>query len=214
MHPNDLTSYVSAMREREDEALLRRLPGSEKRDLRLKDAPIRLRCDVDAVCNRAVDDADPAITKIRAALAKRLDPAEVDILLLPLGVGHHVDHSTVREAVLPLAQSLACGFYEDLPYGLRVGADQEIDNLVKQMRMRWGMQLTPMICREDERGCELKRKLVGIYSSQIDGDAADALARSVERYGGERVWASDQLTAMVQAGIAGWSGWSSDEAKE
>lgn len=205
VHANDQTSYVSAMREREDERFLRQVPGSNKVDLRLKDAPIRLRCEVDAVCGLAVNDSDPAIAKIRAALEKRLSLDQVDVLLLPLGVGFHVDHSTVREAALPFADLLPCGFYEDLPYGSRAGAEHEAEELQEQIAARTGLRLTPMICHEGKAAGLSKEKLVRIYSSQIDRETAAAMAETAERYSGERMWANEKLTRMADAGVSGWS---------
>lgn len=193
------------MREREDNIFVRRVPGSEKVDLRLKDAPIRLRCGVDTVCDRAVDDADPAIAKIRAALEKRIVPEPGEIFLLPLGVGHHVDDSTAREAVLPFVQRLAFGFYEDQPYGSHAGAEQEAKDLAEELARRTGGRISPMICRSDEGAGPAKRELVGIYASQIDAQTADAMARSAEKLPGERVWASARLEMLVEAGISGWS---------
>jgi len=206
VHANDRTSYVSAMREREDEVFLRRVPGSEKVDLRLKDAPIRLRCGVDAVYGRAVDVADPAIAKIRAALEKRGSPEPGEIFLLPLGVGHHVDCTTAREAVLPFVHGVAFDFYEDQPYGSHTGAEQELQGLEKEVALRTGVRLPPTICASDPAAGQSKRELVGIYASQMDAQTADAIARSAEKFGGERIWASQRLADLVQGGIAGWSG--------
>ncbi len=127
VHQNDRTSYVSAMREKEDKVFVRRVPGAGLIDLRLKDAPLRFRCGVDEVFRRALDEADPAIAKIASALEKRVGSEDAELLLLPLGLGAHVDHITARHAAMPFALPLACGFYEDLPYASREGADQEIE---------------------------------------------------------------------------------------
>ena len=67
------------MRHREDELFLQRithdLPKSAKThlqllDLKLKDAPIRLRCAVEDLCDTPVNPEDPAIEKIRKALTR------------------------------------------------------------------------------------------------------------------------------------------------
>jgi hypothetical protein len=58
VHENDLMSYVSAMRKREDEAFLKQMRGARMVDLNLKDAPIRLRCDAATVCDIAVNPDD------------------------------------------------------------------------------------------------------------------------------------------------------------
>jgi len=205
VHPNDRTSYVSALREKEDVVFLRRVPGAEMVDLRLKDAPLRFRCGVDEVCHRAMSEADPAIAKITAALEKRIGIDQADLLFLPFGVGRHVDHITVREASMPFGASLACGFYEDLPYASRDGADTEIEALREDVGGRSGWSLTPIVSREGANGPRAKRKLTEIYCSQIDDPEVEAISRYLERYEGERIWANARLFDLVADGIAGWS---------
>ncbi len=115
VHENDRLSYVSAMRLREDEVFVQRLtqdlPRSAKGnlqmvDLNLKDAPIRLRCPLEEVCDRPVNPDDPAIEKIRRALERQAEAGAMEALVLPLALGEHVDHLTVRAAAFdPHTQS-------------------------------------------------------------------------------------------------------------
>ena len=125
VHENDRMSYVSAMRLREDELFVQRLtqnlPKSLKAnlqmvDLNLKDAPIRLRCPIEELCDRPVNPDDPAIEKIRKALTRQAEAGAMEALVVPLALGEHVDHLTVRAAALPLTPTLPSAFYEDLPY--------------------------------------------------------------------------------------------------
>lgn len=193
------------MREKEDRAFLRRVPGAEMLDLRLKDAPLRLRCGEDDVRNRVVNEADPAIAKITAALEKRVGPEKVDLLLLPLGLGHHVDHSTVRDAALSFAEALPCGFYEDAPFIAAANAEQEVAQIREQIAARSGWQLSPRTCHAGISASAMKRRLVQIYSSQIDGEEADQMGRWAEIHNGERIWVNDRMATMVDAGVKGWS---------
>src|SRR5258707_10033519 len=125
VHENDQLSYVSAMRLREDEHFLRRLtetiPKGLKNnlhmvDLKLKDAPIRLRIPLEELSDTQVNPADLAIEKIRKALAQQSEAGAMEALVLPAALGQHVDHLTVREAALPFATTTPSAFYEDLPY--------------------------------------------------------------------------------------------------
>ena len=204
VHPNDRTSYVSAMREREDKVFLRRIPGADMMDLRLKDAPLRFRCEVDEVFRRPMSEADPAIAKIRAALEKRVGIDRAEVLFLPCGIGRHVDHITVREAAMPFGRPLACGFYEDLPYASREGAERELETLVEELGGRPGWALTPVVRQDDADAAARKRKLTEIYCSQVDESSVEAMSRYAERYQGERIWANERLADLLRSGVDGW----------
>lgn len=205
VHPNDRMSYVSAMREKEDSVFLRQIPGAEMVDLRLKDAPIRMRCAEQDVYGRAVSEDDPAIGKIAAALEKRTGPDQVDVLLLPLGMGSHIDHSTTRAAAVRFASGLACGFYEEMPYGSREGAESERERLRIEIVRQTGSSLSPMICYAGASAGSAKRELAEIYCSVLDEASVEQMASAAERIGGERIWANERLLALVKAGVAGWS---------
>ncbi len=205
VHPNDRMSYVSAMRSKEDAVFLRRMRGAEIVDLRLKDAPIRLRCAEQDAYGRAVSNEDPAIGKIVSALEKRTGSGQVDILLLPLGIGSHVDHSTARSAAMGLVPALACGFYEDMPYASREGAEDEREKLRLEIERQIDSSLSPMICSGDAAASPAKRTLAEIYSSVLDERSVEEMASAAERTGGERIWVNGLLLALVNAGIPGWA---------
>jgi len=74
--------------------------------------------------------------KIASALAKRLTPVQVDLPLLPLGTGRHVDHGTVLDAALPFGKLLPCGFYKSLINHTRVVSEEEQQTLLDQVGAR------------------------------------------------------------------------------
>ena len=203
VHQNDRLSYVSAMRRKEDEAFARHLPHANARNLRLvdlnlKDAPIRLRCADDDVCNLPVNPADPAIPKIARSLEKQI-AAGTDAIVLPLALGHHVDHRTVREATLPLAQSLPCAFYEDLPYALRPGVSVDLE--AHDVATSLEDPLTPVTVASlaPAEAAALKRRLVLLYASQIDSDEGERISSFCLRYhGAERLWANPSWLHLAQ----------------
>src|SRR3984957_4647528 len=101
VHENDQLSYVSAMRLREDEHFLRRITGDLPKglksnlhmvDLNLKDAPIRLRIPLGELSDTPVNPADAAIEKIRKAITKQSEAEAMQALVLPAGLGNHIDH--------------------------------------------------------------------------------------------------------------------------
>lgn len=198
VHENDRLSYVSAMRLREDQHFVQRLTqdlprsakGSVKMvDLNLKDAPIRLRCPIEDVCDRPVGPDDPAIEKIRKAVERQQEAGAMDALVLPLALGEHVDHLTVRAAAMSFTTDLPSGFYEDLPYAVtHPSAGVDLVALREEASTQLNETLTPVVCGAGSAP-ELKRRLVAGYASQIDDDAAGLIGDFAVRYkGGERLW--------------------------
>lgn len=205
-HPNDRLSYVSAMRRREDESFLRRTPGANGKnfsmvDLNIKDAPLRLRCSSDVVCDMPVHPEDSAVSKIRKVMTRLTLSSKVDALVLPLALGHHVDHRTARDAALPFSLTMPCAFYEDLPYATRQGVRVDLEAFQADAATRLHESLSPVLCHAPE-GAAIKRRLSLGYTSQIDSDTADLISSFAERYdGGERLWANSawlDLAALTQ----------------
>ena len=200
VHENDRMSYVSAMRLREDELFAQRLtqalPKSAKSnlqivDLNLKDAPIRLRCPIEDLCDRPADPNDPAIEKIRKALTRQSEAGAMEALVVPLALGEHVDHLAVRIAALPLTPTLPTAFYEDLPYAAtHPSAATDLYGLREELTTQLNEPLTPVFCQTPS-AADLKRRLLNLYASQLDDDAATQIIDFGLRYqGGERLWAN------------------------
>lgn len=214
IHENDRLSYVSAMRLREDELFLQRithdLPRSRKSnlqkiDLNLKDAPIRLRLPLDQLCDTPFNLEDPAIEKIRKALTRQSEAGLLEALVLPLALGNHIDHLTVREAALPLIATHPSAFYEDLPFAATHSTSAaDLDNLIATA-LTLAEPLTPIVYPADalteatpER-ISRKRRLVLGYASQIDQEAANTISAFAANYNGcERLWANRQWSASLQ----------------
>ena len=190
VHENDRLAWVSAMRRREDESFLKQVPGASMTDLNIKDAPIRLHCDASIVCDMEVDPNDSALAKIRKAVLQQLQTPRA--LVIPLGLGHHVDHRVVRDATLPLTPNLPCAFYEELPYATRDGVQIDLSRFREDTEHRFHEDLHPVLCHGTHtRPTEFKRRIALLYSSQIDAALADTIANFSHRYrGAERLWAN------------------------
>ncbi len=198
VHENDRLSYVSALRKKEDERFVQHLDpkgsGITMVDLNIKDAPIRLHCDASIVCDMDVDPNDTCIPKIRKALAKLADSGRAPTaLVLPLGLGHHVDHRTARDASLPLTTEMPCAFYEELPYAAREGVSVDLSRFREDANTRFHEALYPVLCHGTHtRPSEVKKRFAQIYVSQIDNQWLDIVTNFSHRYaGGERLWAND-----------------------
>jgi hypothetical protein len=184
-------------------------------DLNLKDAPIRLRIPDDVLYNTPVNPEDPAIEKIRKALTRQSELGNLEALVLPAALGHHVDHLAVREAALPLAASVPSAFYEDLPYAAtHTSVAADLDAL-QNAAAKIGEPLTPILyptpakpeenpAAEPETAAAKaeriarKRRLILGYASQIDEEAADAIANFATRYqAAERLWANPQWLELL-----------------
>ena len=202
VHLNDRLDYVSALRRREDDEFLKQIAGATMTDLNIKDAPIRLHCDSSIVCDMDVNPEDTAIPKIRKAIAKMADAGKsVSALVLPLGLGHHVDHRVARDASLPLTTTLPCAFYEELPYAMRDGVRVDLSRFREDTNTRLHEPLFPVLCHGTHtRPTELKRRIAMLYASQIDGALADSIAAFSHRYhGAERLWANEAWLKIASA---------------
>lgn len=198
VHPNDLLNYVSGMRRKEDAELLKMLPKLRMEDLNLKDAPIRLRCDANEAYGLPPREDDSAIAKIQKALAKFDAVTKIDAILLPLGLGHHVDHLVVRNAALEFASTRASAFYEDLPDALldhdALKAERSIDAAINAEFAAVGEGLMPVLLRSSapvDLALRRKLKMVSGYASQIDEPTMRVISDFALRYdSGERIWAN------------------------
>jgi LmbE family N-acetylglucosaminyl deacetylase len=173
-------------------------------DLNLKDAPIRLRIPLGELSDTPVNPADAAIEKIRKAITKQSEAEAMQALVLPAGLGNHIDHLTVREAAMSFATSIPSAFYEDLPYATtHPSAATDLDALREAAEQR-NKPLSPVVYRIDS-ATERKRKLILGYASQINDEAGTVISEFAARYnGGERLWANQAwLNTFVADQIEG-----------
>jgi LmbE family N-acetylglucosaminyl deacetylase len=203
LHPNDRASFASAVRKREDEAwakLYAGLPGKGRlsfTDLNLKDAPLRLHCSLNEVRQR-----EPVLTeKVVLKIKRAMEQLRADALVLPLAVGNHVDHLTVRQTALPSdVQSMPIAFYEELPYATQ--DPSAIEAAVQSSALEAGMPLNPFFAQEPaetDPAITRKRKIAFCYDSQIDDATVDRIAQFCASYEGrERLWANASWQALAQ----------------
>jgi LmbE family N-acetylglucosaminyl deacetylase len=195
LHPNDRMSFASAVRKREDESWVKLYVGQLGRgkltltDLNLKDAPLRLHCSLGEVQQREPDLTEKVSSKIK----RSLEMSKADAIVLPLGVGNHVDHLTARIACLPTdAQAFALAFYEDLPYAAQ--APETIEGAVQATSLAAAVPLEAVFVSEVtdvEAAVARKRKLGLCYDSQMDDAGVEQIAEFCGQYEGrERLWAN------------------------
>jgi LmbE family N-acetylglucosaminyl deacetylase len=196
LHANDRMSFVTAVRKREDEEWRKQI-GSAKltlTDLNLKDAPIRLHTHAEKVFDRPADVSEKVVSKIRRAM----EMSKAGAVVLPLGLGGHVDSVSARDAALPVNASLPLAFYEELPYAARVDGDGAFDAARGQLPVSVQAELQPVLVGS-ARGTEpgvgeavaRMRRVAWCYDSQINEAITGEIAEYCRRYEGrERVWAN------------------------
>ena len=196
IHSNDRLPRVTALRLREDQSW-QKMYGVSKpglTDLNLKDAPLRLHVAVDQVCGLPVNPNDKAMVKVPKAVAA-LKPEAV---VVPLALGSHVDHVTVREAMRTAGEQagMAMAFYEDLPYAARPGAAETIGVAAAAVsgELEFGFVTAE---GTQETAAARKRRLALCYDSQIGDEEAELMAAFCARYGGrERLWGDAAWRAL------------------
>lgn len=109
------------------------------------------------------------------------------IMLLPLGLGGHVDHLILREACSGVAQNQVRVYYEDLPYAARL-TDDEIERVVRD----FDSELRPHLFNIE---ASLARKIenLKLYKSQVSDKEVEQVLSYATRLGAglgpcERLW--------------------------
>jgi LmbE family N-acetylglucosaminyl deacetylase len=198
VHANDRMSFVTALRGREDEAW-RRQYGSALTlvDLNMKDAPQRLHCSADEAYGLTVNSNDKALTKIQKAI-ERINPGAV---VLPLGLGGHIDHATARQAMVGVASTaLPCAFYEEMPFAIKV---EKIEEQVQELGRTLNVRLVPTFTNEPNgiiAAVARRRRAILCYDSQIGDAEVEQIAEFCKVYGGrERLWANAAWAESILA---------------
>jgi len=180
--PLDDIAAITTLRGEEDQAFARAM-GFVRAEMGLSEAPIR-----DGLTN--LDDlftidhlAHPYLATLTREMAAVLTAADWSEVYLPLGIGGHVDHGLLNEAVRRAgADRTRLRYYEDLPYAGEMEQseyEREIARLADGLRP----ELTPA-------GAWVERKLalLGLYPSQVQHSDLQSVLALTARIGGERLW--------------------------
>jgi hypothetical protein len=201
VHANERMSFVTALLGREDE-VWRRQYGSTLTliDLNMKDAPLRLHIGAKDVYGLTVNPNDKALLKIQKAV-ERIAPGA---MVLPLGLGGHIDHLTARQSLVSVASTaLPCAFYEDTPLG---PLPEPIEGHATTLAHELSLPLTPVFAGSTgdvSSSVARRRRAAFCYDSQVDNAEVEQIAKSCEAYDGqERLWANQGWLASVLAAKA------------
>lgn len=195
VHANDRTSFVSALRKREDQAW-NKLLGDRLRfyDLDLLDAPLRLNCSTEEVLTVAIRPGDRALARVQGAIAKLVGHAtqERTWVVAPLAMGGHIDHRIVHQAALQAlaAEDAPLALYEDLPYAAREGEADRLPALAAGTGRALSAAFASAPSEDPEAAIARKWRFAECYDSQIDSEVVGSIANFSRRYDGrERLWA-------------------------
>ncbi len=172
---------VSLLRKKEDQEF-NKLFNSEINiiNLDLLDAPLR---------NNYIhqfNQFNPAeldlIEEIKSFLAINAD----GLILCPLALGNHIDHTLCAEAVAQLYQNKQVLFYEDLPYTARV-SQEEIDGHIQDLEEKLAVKLVNYI--DDLENSKIdKEQAIRVYQSQVNDEICSEIITYLHKIGGERLW--------------------------
>lgn len=197
----DDPAAVSRRRRREDEAYCRRVGASllawDLPEASLRRAPCwEAIFAADARSHAAQDQA--AADALSSGLAALLS-APPDLLLVPAGLGGHGDHLLVRDIGFGLAKDagLPLALYEDLPYAATL-TKAEIEGQVAALLDTPTLTHAPL-----SAGIGAKLGDAACYSSQIDREVLDHLARHAARWPepSERLWSRDPIAPVIARGL-------------
>jgi len=182
---------ISAVRFAEDQLFAAAL-GSCTRVIPLgfNDFPIRRPADTSPILPRESPEVR-LVNDLVAAIWPFTSTAQM--VLVPLGLGGHLDHCVVTAAslLLPCPESLV--FYEDIPYRLHLDADQ-INARVSWMASQLRVALHPFFVQRDEQ-LESWYRAVSCYPSQFSPADIERLGNRLRSSPGECLWIANLQTS-------------------
>jgi len=176
---------------RQEDIIAAQILGADVLHFEFPDCIYRLDTSTGAPCylsdEEIFGDINPGDSDIINKVAERLAalPRSKEIIV-PLGVGNHVDHQIARQATeLVFGRDLL--YYEEFPYAAEPGA---YDLVVGESPSRWHTETIPL----PEEALQMKIKAISAYISQLSTffENQQDLERQVRRFtvavGGERIW--------------------------
>lgn len=123
---------VYKIRREEDEEYCRR-NNLQRVDLKLEDVTIRYPNDTDWI--QETPELDETFLALSNLMKSIIDSKNYSVVLCPLSIGDHVDHYFVNQVIFQNYKSeYQIFFYEDLPYGSRIGGAEVV---LKQMKKKY-----------------------------------------------------------------------------
>jgi len=164
------------------------------------DAPLRLSVNHDLTCHMTPGPDDASEIATILGETRRL-VGDKGLVLVPMGLGGHVDHLVVAEAGMRrLRSGHPTGFYEELPYASSYSM-AEIVAHIRELELRAGEVLNPCIALAEDLA-EIARVACDSFASQVEVDTIDCLMGHATRLGvhgvpAERIWLPDRAASLL-----------------
>lgn len=177
---------VQAIRRSEDENYARRV-NATRLDLGLDDVSLRYPDYHDWLCDKP--QLDESFTRLHKRISEVITSKPYTHILCPLAVGHHIDHYFVREAVRQVAlASHSILYYEDLPYGVRIGGPTAVCDFARQTIPSGDFSMI-----DTTGSINMKLEDIRVYESQIYPEDLEGVIRYAADLSGkngyaERIW--------------------------
>jgi len=183
---------VSGIRKKEDANYFGAIRSAERPIwLDFLDAPIRRSISAESTCGTELNAEDvrlldDIVERMRGLLY------DADVLLAPLGIGEHVDHTVVHLLALRLQElGHVVYFYEDLPYAAEC-SEEDIRHRIARIASQSNVALRSLVVNCPDLPAS-KQRVCDIYSSQSNQDLFSKLIVHSRRVNaksgfGERIW--------------------------
>lgn len=171
---------VSSLRRVEDVTAMLTL-GISATYLDFPDSSIRAEYfDEAAYMDENLDPASDNIWgQILEALRGEFQAIDYTRVVVPLGVGGHIDHRIVRDCCVALVGNKnKIWFYED-------GTYNRPEHMIRSLAQSMGAANYEILGRSDFKE---KQRLASFYTSQMDGQLIGLLSEAFYNRGGERLW--------------------------
>lgn len=196
-------NYITKIRKKEDVDFFKKIKRRiTKLYLDRLDAPLRLNIESNQVF-RNISKKDNIEIKYLNKFLKQFIKKN-DVLLIPLGLGGHVDHLIVQKSIIPMTQhGNAIAFYEDLPYAARLSL-LEIKRTIKKIEKIYSIQLVPYIITP-KLNLNNKINAIKIYKSQINNNTILNINKHSNRIINgnlaERIWCNDGALKIIRSDV-------------
>ncbi|KZL05064.1 PIG-L family deacetylase [Pseudovibrio sp. Ad26] len=157
------------------------LLGVKSFHLGLEDASLRQGYTNEAayLSTKLVPNNDPIWDQAVMSISNIIHTFENIRVILPLGIGGHIDHLIARDAaLLAIKHQKFIWFYKDATYDR---TEEQIQRIVKSMNISRECIFTPS-------SLDKKEEIVNIYTSQVNKKVLDSIRGDLHRYHGERFW--------------------------
>lgn len=180
------TLEITRYRKKEDLRFFRSV-SIPRVDLNLSEAPLRGFRNPLSVSNIISQAKNEVSSELHLFMTRLLSNVTKGSLILPLGLGGHIDHRIVRDTCTSLRSDFQKIYYEDLPYAANLVLED-----ISKIASSFNQRLEPHIHNIQDVFAD-KIQNLKLYRSQVGEVQLKKIARHAERFTmdgtlSERIW--------------------------